>query len=408
MRLLGPQQRTRRAAEPEVEPAPGPPPPSHHSHNFLDIKNKFFNELGHLPNHKIKLPMWVIGAIVVVVLALVGCFAFCIYKKCLGGKKKAKKVRERKGGRRTRKKDKDGEEDKEEAKQEEGEEKEQEFFGKLEYTLDYNFTDNQLIVGVLQAQDLPAMDMGGTSDPYVKVYMLPDKKKKFETKIQRKNLCPVFNETFIFKIPFNDLAGQTLVLQVFDFDRFGKHDVIGEIKVPMNSVDLGQPIHEWKDLVGGEKEEQEKLGDICISLRYVPTSGKLTVCVMEAKNLKKMDVGGLSDPFVKVVLQHNGKRLKKKKTTVKQNTLNPYFNESFSFEIPFAQIQKIQVLITVYDYDKLGSNDAIGKCWIGYGASGVGLRHWSDMLANPRRPVAQWHTLQPEEEVDAALKAPIR
>lgn len=44
------------------------------------------------------------------------------------------------------------------------------------------------------------MDMGGTSDPYVKVYMLPDKKKKFETKVQRKNLCPVFNETFTFKV----------------------------------------------------------------------------------------------------------------------------------------------------------------------------------------------------------------
>lgn len=114
--------------------------------------------------------------------------------------------------------------------------------------------------------------------------------------------------------------------------------------------------------------QQEKLGDICISLRYVPTAGKLTVNIMEAKNLKKMDVGGLSgehtysylcllktlessanwlswchvslsDPFVKVVLQHNGKRIKKKKTSVKQNTLNPYFNESFSFEIPFSQIQ---------------------------------------------------------------------
>lgn len=45
------------------------------------------------------------------------------------------------------------------------------------------------------------------------------------------------------------------MLQVFDFDRFGKHDVIGEIKIPMNSIDLGQPIHEWKDLVSGEKEE---------------------------------------------------------------------------------------------------------------------------------------------------------
>lgn len=137
---------------------------------------------------------------------------------------------------------------------------------------------------------------------------------------------------------------------------------------------------------------------------------------------------------MKIVLQQNGKRIKKKKTTVKKNTLNPYFNESFSFEVPFAQIQvalahlhrlsilkkrrvdvtlmplliytqKVQVVITVFDYDKLGSNDPIGKTFMGYGATGVGLRHWSDMLANPRRPVAQWHTLLPEEEVDAALKA---
>lgn len=104
------------------------------------------------------------------------------------------------------------------------EEKEQEKLGKLEYSLDYNFTEAQvrqhfsehafpshecnqrlcvrkLIVGILQAQDLAAMDMGGTSDPYVKVFLLPDKKKKYETKVQRKNLCPVFNETFIFKVP---------------------------------------------------------------------------------------------------------------------------------------------------------------------------------------------------------------
>ncbi|XP_046895007.1 synaptotagmin Va [Hypomesus transpacificus] len=411
MRLASSVPRARRAAKEEEEPAPPPPPPpSHHSnHNFMNMKNKFFNELTHMPNHKLKMPMWAIGAIVVVVLALVGCLGFCIYKKCINKGKKPKKVRERKGGRGRRKKDKDGEDGEGGGEKKDGEEeKEQENFGKLEFTLDYSFTDNQLVVGILQAQDLAAMDMGGTSDPYVKVYMLPDKKKKFETKVQRKNLCPVFNETFTFKIAYNDLGGQTLVLQVFDFDRFGKHDVIGEIKIAMNSVDLAQPLHEWRDLVGGEKEEEEKLGDICISLRYVPTSGKLTVNVMEAKNLKKMDVGGLSDPFVKVVLQYQGKRLKKKKTSVKQNTLNPYFNESFSFEIPFSQIQKIQVLITVYDYDKLGSNDAIGKCFIGFGATGVGLRHWSDMLANPRRPVAQWHTLRPEEEVDAALKAPIR
>jgi len=129
--------------------------------------------------------------------------------------------------------------------------------------------------------------------------------------------------------------------------------------------------------------QESRLGDICFSLRYVPTAGKLTVVVLEAKNLKKMDVGGLSgenipwklvkfqwkleffwkhrfvmfseqnskqdrtfeisDPYVKIVLMQGGKRLKKKKTSIKKCTLNPYYNESFSFEVPFEQIQ-----VTIY------------------------------------------------------------
>jgi len=58
----------------------------------------------------------------------------------------------------------------------------------------------QLSVGVLQAADLPGMDISGTSDPYTKVYILPDKKRKYETKVHRKTLNPVFDETFMFKV----------------------------------------------------------------------------------------------------------------------------------------------------------------------------------------------------------------
>lgn len=53
---------------------------------------------------------------------------------------------------------------------------------------------------MIQAEGLAAMDMSGTSDPYVKVYLLPDKKKKFETKVHRKTLDPTFNEHFTFKV----------------------------------------------------------------------------------------------------------------------------------------------------------------------------------------------------------------
>jgi len=74
------------------------------------------------------------------------------------------------------------------------------FMSLFRLQLEYDFNANNLSVTVIQAEDLPALDMGGTSDPYVKLYLLPDKKKKFETKVHRKTLNPVFEETFIFKV----------------------------------------------------------------------------------------------------------------------------------------------------------------------------------------------------------------
>jgi len=40
--------------------------------------------------------------------------------------------------------------------------------------------------------------------------------------------------------------------------------------------------------------QESQLGDICFSLRYGQTAGKLTVVILEAMNLRKMDDGELS------------------------------------------------------------------------------------------------------------------
>lgn len=77
------------------------------------------------------------------------------------------------------------------------------------------------------------------------------------------------------------------------------------------------------------------------------------------------------------------------------NSRNPYYNELFTFDVPFEQVDKVQLHVTVVDYDRIGTSDPIGRVVLGCDAIGLGLRHWNSMLANPRHPIAQWHTLEP-------------
>ena len=57
----------------------------------------------------------------------------------------------------------------------------------------------------------------------------------------------------------------------------------------------------------------------------------------------------------------NGKRLRKKKTSIKKFTLNPYYNESLTFDVPLEWIQSVSLLVTVVDYDRVGGKEPIGE-----------------------------------------------
>lgn len=62
-------------------------------------------------------------------------------------------------------------------------------------------------------------------------------------------LCSLFQN-----LPYSDAMNKTLVFAIFDFDRFSKHDQIGEVKLPLCQVDLAQTIEEWRDLISVEGE----------------------------------------------------------------------------------------------------------------------------------------------------------
>ncbi|GFR13858.1 synaptotagmin-10 [Trichonephila clavata] len=267
--------------------------------------------------------------------------------------------------------------------------------GKLTFTLRYDHDVEGLIVKILQARDLPAKDFSGTSDPYIKLYLLPDRKKKFQTRVHRRNLNPMFNETFVFGVPYEQLRSRTIQFSVYDFDRFSRHDLIGQVLVRglPELCDISHDVEYTMDILGVPQEKVD-LGEVMLSLCYLPTAGRLTVTIIKARNLKVMDITGSSDPYVKVSLMCQGKRVKKKKTSVKKSTLNPVYNEALVFDVPAENIEDVTLVVKVIDYDRVGANEVMGCFAIGSSCIGLGRDHWIEMLDNPRKPVAQWYTLQ--------------
>lgn len=111
--------------------------------------------------------------------------------------------------------------------------------GTLSLTVDYNFPKKALVVTIVGARGLPAMDeQVSSSDPYVKMTILPEKKHRVKTRVLRKTLDPLFDETFTFYgVAYSSLPDLTLHFLVLSFDRFSRDDVIGEAVVPLKGVD---------------------------------------------------------------------------------------------------------------------------------------------------------------------------
>ncbi|KFM60055.1 Synaptotagmin-7, partial [Stegodyphus mimosarum] len=128
---------------------------------------------------------------------------------------------------------------------------------------------------------------------------------------------------------------------------------------------------------------------------YVPRTSELTIGFIKARKLKAKDITGASDPYVKVWLMRGEKRLEKRKTPVFKATLNPVFNEAFTFIVSWEHIRETSLAVTVMDWDHVGRNEAIGGIVLGPRCGPTEAKHWGEMLTKPRTPVIQWHKLKP-------------
>jgi Ca2+-dependent lipid-binding protein len=267
--------------------------------------------------------------------------------------------------------------------------------GRIEFNLKYDPVESTLTLKVIRAVDLPAKDfISGTSDPYVKIMLLPEKGSKMSTSIKRRNLNPRWNEIFAFEgFSVNKLMNRTLYMQVLDYDRFSRDDPIGEVCVPIGELDLSVSQTLWRNLQPC-KGHSGKLGELLLSLCYQTNVGAITVEIIEARGLRAMDINGYSDPYVKIWLTFDGKKVEKKKTVIHQKTLNPVFNETFTFAVPYERIRHASLVVSVMDHDRIGRNDKIGQIILGTKSGPMEVKHWNEMFAKSRQAVPKWHILK--------------
>ena len=57
-------------------------------------------------------------------------------------------------------------------------------------------------------------------------------------------------------------------------------------------------------------------------------------------------------------------------------------------------MKRVTLELTVCDYDRIGTSDPIGKVALGYNRKGAEIKHWKEMVENPRRPVIHRHVLK--------------
>ncbi|KAH9504706.1 Synaptotagmin-like protein 5 [Bulinus truncatus] len=313
--------------------------------------------------------------------------------------------------------------------------------GDIMFNLTYNVKSSTLEVHVKQCRGLAAVDTKhNKSDPYVKTYLLPDKTRsgKRKTKIKKHTLNPTFDEVLKYSITRSELESRTLWVTVWHNDRLGRNDFLGEVTIPLDYYRFEESEPRWYPLqeraVGQESPMMAYKGDLFVSLKYVPADmvdnapkkksgslrkkskekektparlGEVHIFIKEAQNLTAMRASAGSNPFCKGYLLPDVSHATKQKTPVIKKTTNPQWQHVLIFDgVDQSQLHLHGLELTVWDHEKLSSNDFLGGVRLNLGqGSNLGNGKPVDWMDARGEEVEAWQSMieHPNEWVDAQL-----
>lgn len=260
-------------------------------------------------------------------------------------------------------------------------------------------------IKVLEARDLKAADSHGFSDPYCRLTLGDDKKKNSQkTKVVKRTLNPKWQETFVFE---GVGTGDKITVEVKDWDRMGAGKILGSAPLQLSTITVGsKPQELWltlKDLKADGKEQgavhllvalaasTEAVDLECVRATHQQQQVQeghaiLLVEVVEGRNLAVKDLTGTSDPYCVLFLTSPSQQAQPltHRTTIIFKNLDPVWNEEFFLDV--AEAENATLEVEVWDWDRIGSHDAMGVVKIP-------LNRLADEL-----PHDEWFTLVPQKK----------
>ncbi|XP_053084451.1 synaptotagmin-like protein 1 [Pangasianodon hypophthalmus] len=287
--------------------------------------------------------------------------------------------------------------------------------GQIQFSLQYDSRKEELHVRVCRCQDL-APARKNRSDPYVKLYLLPDNTShsKRKTSVKKKTLNPVYDETLKYKVRKSDLLARVLSVSVWHMERVRRNLFLGEVEVQLSQWDWSQSKPAWYPLQPRVQMNPEAVlsrGTILLSIKFIPPgseeggfplTGELHIWLKEIVGLLPPKRGTPSISVKSVILpdESGGSG---QQTRVVRGSVSPVFNHTMVYDgLQSVDLTQACAEITVWN-----SSTCLGGVHLSTG-SGMSYGQMVSWMDSNEEEISVWNTViqDPNNWVDVTL--PIR
>ncbi|XP_061104910.1 synaptotagmin-16 isoform X1 [Conger conger] len=291
--------------------------------------------------------------------------------------------------------------------------------GDLVIILDYRVEAQKLLVTVVTARDIPDKERSGVDSWQVHVVLLPAKKQRHKTSVQR-GPAPRFSDTFRFsRLDPAELGGSALRFRLYAVGKMGRERMMGERLFHLSGL---SPDGEMEATLVLEPRSNMKSADsqlslsavsqsdsasstqslshggvpeLLIGLSYNATTGRLSVELIKGSHFRNLAVNRPPDTYGKMTLLNSvGQEISRCKTSVRRGQPNPVYKETFVFQVALFQLSDVTLMVSIYNRRSMKRKEMVGWVSLGQNSSGEEEQlHWQDMKDSRGQQVCRWHVL---------------